>query len=123
MTDKGLTIRCFVWNLCFFALCLFCIFYLKDKPQIKNFDIIPVFLPLVFLAFSTEIFKVKQLKIYGIADFVLKILAYIFAQLIFRRIVFAAGFWVCLALFFVCFLACFAISIATWRKVKNFDLF
>ena len=120
MADKGLTIRCFVWNLCFFALCLFCIFYLKDKFEIKNFDVVSVFLPLIFLAFSTELFKVKALRIYAIADLILKILAYVLAQLIFRRIAMYAGFWICFALFFVCFWACFAISIITWRKSKKF---
>ena len=120
MADKNLAIRCFIWNLFFFALCLFCVFYLKDKPEIKNFDIIPVFLPLVFLAFSTEMFKVKAFHIFAIADFTLKVLAYVFAQLIFRRIVMHTGFWVCLSLFFICFLICFAFSIITWQKSKKF---
>ena len=119
MIDKNLMIRYFVWNMCFYLLCIFCIFYLKDKPSIANFNVLLVFLPLIFLAFSTEIFKVKKFKIFGIANFVVKVLGYVFAQLIFRRIAHGTGFWLCLALFLICFGVSISICCMILAKSKK----
>lgn len=119
MEGKQTKIRSLIWNLCFYGGCFFCVFYLKNKIEIKNFDVIFVFLPLIFLAFSTECFKIKNFKVLTLLDFVIKILAYILSQLIFRRIAIGPYFWICIASLFGCFAFSVISSIIIFCKEKG----
>ena len=104
--------RAVLWNILYYAACFFAIFYLKDKPEILNWDVAAVFLPLIFLACSTEIFSKGKgkadFKPWNYFDFAAKVLAYVMAQLIFRRIVPDELLWLC-AEAFVTFLALSAV--------------
>ena len=111
--------RSVIWNLCFYGGCVFCVFYLKNKIEIKNFDVIFVFLPLIFLSFSTECFKIENFKILTCLDFVIKILAYILSQFIFRHIAVGLYFRICIAFFFVCFAFSGISSIIIYCKVVS----
>ncbi len=111
-------LRSIIWNLCFYGLCVFCVFYLKEKQKIENLDTIFVFLPLIFLAFSTECLKIKELRILTISDFGIKILAYVLSQLIFRKIAIGPYFWICIITLVVCFVFSFAFSIFIYLKEK-----
>lgn len=114
-----IALRSVIWNVCFYGLCIFSAFYLKDKSEIKNFDVIFVFLPLIFLAIPTESLGIKKFKILTISDFVIKILAYILSQLIYRRIVAAPYFWVCIASLFACCAFSLITSIVLFFKTKK----
>ena len=50
-----------IWSVFFYATSLFAILYLKEKEEILNWDTVFVFIPLIFLAFSSESFS-KSLK-------------------------------------------------------------
>ena len=117
--QKKAALRSIIWNLCFYGLCVFCVFYLKSKLEIKNFDVLFVFLPLIFLAFSTEDFKTKKFKILNIVDFVIKILAYSLSQLVFRRIAIGPYFWICIIFLFICFVFSIASSVFAWWKITK----
>ena len=97
MEGKQTKIRSLIWNLCFYGGCFFCVFYLKNKIEIKNFDVIFVFLPLIFLAFSTECFKIKNFKVLTLLDFV----------------------WICIAFLFGCFAFSVISSIIIFCKEKG----
>lgn len=101
-------VRAIVWNILYYAACIFAIFYLKDKQEILNWDVAVVFLPLIFLACSTEIFSKGKDKAnfrpWNYIDCAAKVLAYVMAQLIFRRIVPDDLLWLCVEAF-VSFLA------------------
>lgn len=85
--------RAIIWDLLYYGFCLFAIFYLIDKNEIKNWDTIFVFIPLIFLGCSTETLSKTNCKgnfllsPYCYIDFCTKVISYIVAQIMFRRIV------------------------------------
>ncbi len=106
--------RAILWTILYYSACIFAIFYLKEKQEILNWDVAVVFLPLVFLACSTEILSkgrgTVNFKPWSYIDFAAKVLAYIAAQFIFRGMAKDVWVWICLSLFalimcvsFVCF--------------------
>ncbi len=107
--------RAIVWNIIYYVLIIFCTFYLKEKLEIKNWNVIFVFLPLIFLAFSTESFsKIGNCKVftpYNYIDFSSKVVAFIFSQLIFRHIVQGVLFWLCLSGIIFCVIISIVCSI------------
>ena len=98
---KNRAIRSIAWNLFHYAVNLFAIFYLKEKSEILNWDVLLVFLPLVALAGSTETFPVLKFRPYCYLDFTAKCFAYVFSQLIYRHIAENVFFPICLVLFFL----------------------
>lgn len=67
-------------------------FYLVKFDEIKNWNGLLVFLPLLIIAVSSETMtrnkelKANRVKPYSIIDFMLKILVYILAQVAYRRL-------------------------------------
>ena len=117
-SNRGKLVRAAIFSLLYYAACILAIFYLKDKQEILNWDIVLVFLPLVFLACSTEIFSkgkgTVNFKPWSYIDFAAKVAAYIVAQFIFRGM--AKDVWarVCIGLFalFMCVsVVCFALMV------------
>lgn len=96
-------VRAAIFGLLYYAACILAIFYLKDKQEILNWDVVLVFLPLVFLACSTEIFSKgrgnENYKPWSYIDFAAKVLTYIVAQFIFRGMAKDVWCWICLSLF------------------------
>lgn len=107
-SNFGKLVRAAIIGLLYYAACILAIFFLKDKQEILNWDVVLVFLPLVFLACSTEIFSKgrgnENYKPWSYIDFAAKVLAYIAAQFIFRGMAKDALAWVCIGLFalFMC---------------------
>lgn len=114
--------RAVLWNILYYAACFFAIFYLKDKSEILNWDVAAVFLPLIFLACSTEIFSkgkdTVNFKPWNYIDFAGKMVAYVMAQLIFRRIVPEELLWLCVEAF-VTFLALSAVCCFIMIKISK----
>ena len=111
-------VRAAIFGLLYYAACILAIFYLKDKQEILNWDVVLVFLPLVFLACSTEIFSKgrgnENYKPWSNIDFAAKVLTYIVAQFIFRGMAKDVWCWICLSLFalIMCVsVVCFAIMV------------
>lgn len=117
--------RAIVWDILYYSLCLFDVFYLKGKEEILNWDVVLVFLPLVLLGISSETFPFgrgksnKGLKPYCFIDFISKLLAYVWSQLIFRHLAKDIYFWLCLCLIGVSFIVsvvCFVLMIRRSRE-------
>ncbi len=117
-SNRGKLVRAAIFSLLYYVACILAIFYLKDKQAILNWDVVLVFLPLVFLACLTEIFSkgkgTVNSKPWSYIDFAAKVLAYIAAQFIFRGIAKYVWAWICLSLFalIMCVsVVCFAIMV------------
>ena len=117
-SNRGKLVRAAIFGLLYYAACILAIFYLKDKQEILNWDVVLVFLPLIFLACSTEIFSkgkgTVNSKPWSYIDLAAKVLAYIAAQFIFRGIAKDVWAWICLSLFalIMCVsVVCFAIMV------------
>ena len=124
---KTLSIRSLLWNVLYYTFCVFAIFYLLKKDEIINWDVSFVFIPLIFLAFSTETLSKKSkdrfqsLRPYNYIDFVLKIITFIITQLIIRKIIISTLLWICIcAVFFMCIssIVCSIVMIAKQSKNK-----
>lgn len=122
---KNRVYRTFLWSFIYYALVIFCIFYLEKKVEIKNWDVIWVFVPLVFIACSSESFSKKQiennkaLQPYNYIDFSAKGLAYIFSQLIYRHIAQDIFFWLCFVIILcllICSIICDILMISSYKK-------
>lgn len=121
--NRNRAARAAIWNILYYAACVAAIFYLKGR-EIFNWDTVLVFLPLVFLACSCEIFggKRNERKIFEpwhYIDFAAKVCAFIAAQLIFRGI--AADSWevVCLCVFFALLCLSAACCFVMIKRAKN----
>lgn len=117
-SNREKLVRAAIFSLLYYAACILAIFYLKDKQEILNWDVVLVFLPLVFLACSTEIFSkgkgTVNSKPWSYIDLAAKVLAYIVAQFIFRGMAKDIWAWVCISLFalFMCvWVVCFALMV------------
>lgn len=117
--------RAIIWNILYYVLCMVGIFYLKGKEKILNWDVMLVFLPLVILAISSETFPImrkkgdKGLKPYCFIDFISKVLAYIWSQLIYRHIVNNLYFWIFLCLIAVSFVVSIVCSILMIKQLSK----
>jgi magnesium-transporting ATPase (P-type) len=84
--------RAFVINVFYGISSLYALFYLVQFEEIKNWDCLVVFNPLIFLAFSSETMTGKQeLKSYrvkplNVIDFVLKCAVFIITEIGYRRL-------------------------------------
>mgnify|MGYP001782979903 CR=1 FL=1 len=117
-SNRGKLVRAAIFGLLYYAACILAIFYLKEKQEILNWDVAVVFLPLIFLACSTEILSKgrghENYKPWSYIDFAAKVLAYIAAQFIFRGMAKDIWVWICLSLFalIMCVsVVCFAIMV------------
>lgn len=122
-SNRGKLVRAAIFGLLYYAACILAIFYLKEKQEILNWDVVLVFLPLIFLACSTEILSkgkdTVNFKPWNYIDFAAKVLAYIVAQFIFRGIAKDVWAWICLGLFalFMCVsVVCLALMV---KKSKD----
>lgn len=120
MQDKrtNISARGILWNLCFYAACVFCVFYLKNKAEIKNFDVILVFLPLIILGLSTECLRLKKFTGAAVLDFIAKVIAFVLAQLMFRHIAVGVYFRTCLVGLLFCLTFSLSASITIYRKSR-----
>lgn len=94
------TKRAFLWCVLYYGLIIFSVFYLREKIGIINWDMTFVFVPLLFLAISSESMTRKKelnakiLRPYSILDFSIKCVVYILAQLAYRRILIGTFFYI-----------------------------
>ncbi len=96
--------RAFIWCAIYYLLNTIAMCYLTFRAQILNWDTLLVFLPLLFLAFSSEsLIKAKENNLYPYSaiDFLAKGAAFIFAQLVYRRLM-TGLVWIPIVLFILC---------------------
>lgn len=117
-SNREKLVRAAIFSLLYYAACILAIFYLKDKQEILNWDVVLVFLPFILLACSTEILSkgrgTVNFKPWNYIDFAAKLLAYIVAQFIFRGMAKDVWCWICLSLFalIMCVsVVCFALMV------------
>lgn len=114
--------RAIIWNILYYSLSLFCTFYLREKQNIVNWDVVLVFLPLIIVGCSSETISInreqesKVLRPYCFIDLITKFIAYINSQLIYRHIAEDLFFWMSISLFSMCVVVSLLCS---WRMIKR----
>lgn len=114
--------RAVIWNILYYAAILFSTFYLVKKDVLLNWDVTLVFLPLFFVACSSETLSLKRNKVlspFCFIDFPFKLLAFISAQLIYRHIVADVYVGICITLLFICSAVSFVCSVLMIIRSKN----
>lgn len=97
--------RTLLWTLAFYIVNVVAIVYLTKKDELKDADVLLVFVPVLLWACSTEIwgkrYKRTAFYKYGVIDSICKALAFVCAELIYNKITLSAWYYVCLVLFCV----------------------
>ena len=121
--------RAYLWSALYYASIIFAMFYLRNKVEIKNRNMVFVFLPLLILAISSETMSrntkdrelnTKILLPYSLIDFILKIIVCAIAQLIHRNKV--SLVWRCLIFTWIgaSIIVSFWFAYIMVKKSKNF---
>lgn len=119
---KTLAGRALLWNILYYGSCVFAILYLLEKDEIINWDVTFVFIPLIFLACSTEALSKKcsqTFKPYNYVDFILKIITFIITQLFIGKSIKSTLLWFCVGAVVFMFIISVILSITMMNRQKN----
>jgi hypothetical protein len=102
-------------------------FYLVKFEEIKNWNVLLVFLPLLIIAISSEIMTRKKelrsdrVKPYSIFDFVLKILIYILSEVAFRKLLDEDMFFILFSLVLLLGIASFVCEVLMLKRLLDIE--
>ena len=100
---RSRAIRAIFLSIAYYLFVFINIFMLKDKIDIKNWDVLYLFLPLIILGVSTEsllfdTLTTRIVKIFAYMDLVSKGIGYLFHSLIIRHVLIGPWYYVGLSL-------------------------
>ncbi|MDR2201410.1 MAG: hypothetical protein LBP26_01385 [Clostridiales bacterium] len=117
--------RAFAINVVFVFFSYFALIYLVHIPDIKNWDMLFVFLPILIIAISSETMTKKaelrsfRVRPYNILGFCIKCAVYILVQIGFRRLVIDPLFFVILAIISALILTSFLFEWIMLKKLSK----
>lgn len=115
--------RSFVWNGLNLFFCIFNMFYLVKFDEIKNWNCVLVFLPLLIIAISSEsmtrnkTLRSYRVRPYSLIDFVLKLFVFILSEIAYRKISEDKIFYILFFLIVLLGTVSFALEVLMLRKI------